>query len=120
MFTLIGLALGAFAGYLAAGFFDGLQPLQDTGQQMVRKGTDAIGGIISGFTKSSGYGPMINVAIVILLILLLIWIIGFTTALVIGFIGGVIYADDVGKLPFVSSLADMIKTKLSNTKKIGE
>lgn len=121
MFTFIGLALGAFAGYLATGFFSGLQPMQDTGQQMLRKATDTIGGLISNLTKSSGYGPMINIAIVILLVLLLLWLIGFSTALIIGFVGGVIYADDVAKLPFVASIADTIRSKLSgNTTKIGE
>jgi uncharacterized membrane protein len=115
MFTLIGLALGAFLGYLATGFFSGLQPMQDTGRQMVRKGTDAVGTLISNLTKSTGYGPMINIAIVVLLVLLLLWLIGFSTALIIGVVGGVIYADDVGKLPFVASIADTIKGKLSNS-----
>ncbi|MEM7259488.1 MAG: hypothetical protein AAF404_19095 [Pseudomonadota bacterium] len=113
MFTFIGLALGAFLGYLATSFFSGLQPMQDTGRDMVRKGTDAVGGLISNLTKSTGYGPMINIAIVVLLVLLLLWLISFSTALVIGFIGGVIYADDVGKLPFVSGVAQTIKGKLS-------
>lgn len=112
MFTLIGLALGAFLGYLAASFFSGLQPLQESGQQMVRKGTDAIGSLLSSLTKSTGYGPMINIAIVVLVVLLLIWLIGFTTALVVGFIGGVIYAESVAKIPFVSSLAESIKQKI--------
>ena len=121
MFTLIGLALGAFLGYLATSFFSGLQPLQESGQQMVRKATDAIGGLIANLTKSTGYGPLINIAIVVLVVLLLIWLIGFTTALVIGFIGGIIYADSVGKLPFVSGIADTVKEKLSgNNSKIGE
>ena len=119
-FTLIGLALGAFLGYLATSFFSGLQPLQDTGRQMVRTATDAIGSLISNLTKSSGYGPMINIAIVVLLVLLLIWLIGFSTALIIGFIGGIIYADDVAKLPFVAGLANSIRSKLASTSKAGE
>lgn len=116
MFTLIGLALGAFLGYLATSFFSGLQPLQESGQQMLRKGTDAAGSLLSNLTKSTGYGPIINIAVVVLLVLLLIWLIGFSTALVIGFIGGIIYADSVAKIPFVSGLADTIREKLSGDK----
>ena len=114
MFTLIGLVAGAFAGYLVTHFVGGLQPLQETVRQLVRKGTDALGSLIAGLTKSSGYGPMINVAIVVLLILLVLWLMSFSTALVLGFIGGLVYADDVARLPFVAGVADSIKSKISS------
>ncbi len=120
MFTLIGLALGAFLGFMAAGFLGGLQPLRDSVQQLIRKGTDTVGSIISGLTKSSGYGPMINIAIVVLLVIFLLWIIGFSTALVLGFIGGIVYTDEIGRLPFVSGLADTIKSKASGLNKPSE
>ena len=113
MFTLIGLALGAFLGFLAAGFIGGLQPLRDTGQQLIRKGTDAVGSLIAGLTKSSGYGPMINIAIVVLLVIFLLWFISFSTALLLGVIGGLIYTDEIGHLPFVSGIADTVKSKIS-------
>ena len=117
MFTLIGLVLGAFLGYLASGFIGGLQPLRETGQQLIRKGTDAIGSMIAGLTKSSGYGPMINIGIVVLLVIFLLWFISFSTALLLGIIAGVIYTEDIGRLPFVSGIADTIKSKIAGLSK---
>ena len=102
MFTIIGLLVGAFVGYFASGFLDGLQPLRDSARQGVGKGFDFVSGFLTNLTKSSGQGPLINIGIVIVGVLLLLWLIGFSTALLIGFIGGIIYSDEVGKLPFVS------------------
>ena len=120
MFTLIGLALGAFLGFMAAGFLAGLQPLRDSAQQLVGKGIDTVGSMIAGLTKSSGYGPMINIGIVVLLVIILLWLVSFSTALLLGFIGGLIYTDEIGRLPFVSGFAETIKSKISGLNKPSE
>lgn len=121
MFTLIGLALGAFLGFLAAGFLGDLQPVRETGQLMVNKAIDTIGNIISSLTKNSPYGPMINIGVVVLLVILALWLLGFTTALVLGFIAGLIYTDEIGRLPFVAGLADTVRSKItSHNKRSGE
>ena len=117
MFTIIGLLIGAFVGYFASGFLDGLQPLRDSARQGVGKGIDFVSGFLTNLTKSSGQGPLINIGIGILVVLLLLWLIGFSTALLIGFIGGIIYSDEVGKLPFVSGFADSIRAKLTSHNK---
>lgn len=117
MFTIIGLLLGAFVGYFASGFLDGLQPLRDSAKQGVGKVLDLAGGLLSNVTKSFGQGPLINIGILILVALLLIWLMGFTTALVLGFIGGIIYSDEVGRLPFVSGVATTIREKLTGHNK---
>lgn len=117
MFTIIGLLLGAFVGYFASGFLDGLQPLRDSAKQGIGKAMDVGGGLLSNLTKSFGQGPLINIGILIVVALLLIWLIGFSTALLIGFIGGIIYSDEVGRLPFVSGIADSIKQKLTSHNK---
>ncbi len=117
MFTIIGLILGAFVGYFAAGFIDGLQPLRDSVKQGIGKGLDLVGGLLSNLTKSLGQGPLINIGIMILVALLLLWLVGFSTALLIGFIGGLIYTDEVGRLPFVSALAGTLREKLTGLNK---
>lgn len=117
MFTIIGLLLGAFVGYFASGFLDGLQPLRDSVKQGMGKAFDLAGGLLSNITKGFGQGPLINIGILIVVALLLLWIVGFSTALLIGFIGGIIYSDEVGKLPFVSGVADTIRQKLTGHNK---
>lgn len=117
MFTLIGLLLGAFAGFFASGFLDGLQPLRDSAKQGIGKVLDLGGGLLSNLTKSFGQGPLINIGILILAVLLLIWLMGFSTALVLGFIGGIIYTEEVGRLPFVSGIATTIREKLTSHNK---
>lgn len=113
MFTIIGLICGAFLGYLASGFLDGLDPLRDSAKQGIGKGLALGSNLLSNLTKSFGQGPLINIGILIIVVLLLIWLTGFTTAMLIGFIGGVIYTDEVGKLPFVSGVASSIRQKLT-------
>lgn len=117
MFTIIGLLLGAFVGYFASGFLDGLQPLRDSAKQGIGKAFDLAGGLLSNLTKSFGQGPLINIGILILVGLLIIWLIGFSTALLIGFIGGIIYSEEVGGLPFVSGVATTIREKMTGHNK---
>ena len=117
MFTIIGLAVGAFVGYFASGFLDGLQPLRDSVKTGVGKLLDLAGGLLSNLTKNLGQGPLINIGILIIVALLVVWLMGFSTALLIGFIGGIIYSDEVGKLPFVSGLAGTLREKLTGHNK---
>lgn len=120
MFTIVGLILGAFAGYLISGFLDGLQPLRDSARQGLLKAFDLGGSLLSGLTRSTGQGPLINIGILVVVVLLLLWMISFSTALLIGVIGGVIYSEEVGRLPFVSGIAATIRQKLIGLKKSGD
>ncbi len=116
MFTVIGVLIGGFLGYLASGFIPGLEPLKDTAKQGITKGVELCGGLLTNLTKSFGQGPLINIGIMILAGLLLLWLVGFFNGILIGFVGGLIYSEEVGRLPFVSGIADTVRQKIGNKK----
>lgn len=112
MFTLIGLVVGAFLGYLASGYLETLQPLRQSVREGIDRGVDAGRALLSNATSSFGQSALINIGVVILVVLLLLWLISFSTAMVIGFLAGIIYAEEVGGLPFVAQFAQTIRHKI--------
>ena len=106
--SIIGLALGAFLGYLLTDFMTFLAPLRQVLRGLVDNGRQMLGNI----TGSMNQGPLIQIGVVILLVLLVLWLIGFSTAVILGFILGAVYNDKVESLPFVSGVAESIKSKL--------
>ena len=115
MFTIIGLLLGAFIGYLISEYLEFLGPFR----QAARGGIDAGLAALGKLTDSFGQGALVSIGIVVLLALLILWLVGFSTAVILGIILGLIYADEVGGLPFVSSAGGMIKQKIKGLKKPG-
>lgn len=114
MFTIIGLILGALLGYLATQFLPFLEPLGQSGRQLLDKGRD----FIFGLTANLPQGNLIAIAAIVVLFVLIYLLVGFSTALIIGLIVGVLYADSVGKLPFVSGIAGNLKNKMGGNNKI--
>ena len=106
--SIIGLAFGAFLGYLFTDFMTFLAPVR----QAVRGLIDNARQMLVSLTGSMSQGPLIQIGILILLVLLVLWLIGFSTSVILGFILGVVYNDKVEAIPFVSGLADSIKSKL--------
>ncbi len=117
MFTLIGFAVGAFGGYLASGYLDGMQQLRQTVRQAVDSGISTASNLLSNATRSFGLGPFVNIGIGIVVLLLVLWLMGFGTALIIGVVVGLIYSDEIGRLPFVAGAAATIKEKIDSTRK---
>jgi ABC-type antimicrobial peptide transport system permease subunit len=113
MFTIIGILIGTFVGYLISEYLDVLAPLRQAARGGIQTGRT----MLDNLTSSFGQGPLISIGIVVLVVLLLLWIIDFSTALVLGLILGLIYADEVGGLPFVASTGDLIKQKIKGLKK---
>ena len=113
MFTIIGILIGTFVGYLISEYLDFLAPMR----QAARSGIEAGRTMLGNLTSSFGQGPLISIGIVVLVVLLLLWLISFSTALLLGVILGLIYSDEVGGLPFVSSTGDLIKQKIKGLKK---
>lgn len=113
MFTIIGILIGTFVGYLISEYLDFLAPMR----QAARTGIESGRTMLANLTTSFGQGPLISIAIVVVVALLLLWLIDFSTALVLGVVLGLIYADEVGGLPFVSSTGDLIKQKIKAFKK---
>lgn len=112
--SIIGLALGAFLGYLLTDFMTFLAPLRQALRGLVDSGRKMLGNI----TGSMNQGPLIQIGVVVVLILLVLWLIGFGTAVILGFILGAVYNDKVETLPFVAGFASSIKSKLlSSTQK---
>jgi len=113
MFTIIGILIGTFVGYLISEYLEFLGPAR----QAARNGVEAGLAMLGKLTNSFGQGALISIGIVVLLVLLVLWLIDFSTALVLGVILGLIYADEVGGLPFVSTAGNMIKQKIKGLKK---
>jgi len=63
---------------------------------------------------SHRFGHWRTIGVIALLVLLILWLISFGTAFVLGFIFGTVYNDTVESLPFVSGLAKNIKDRLTN------
>lgn len=108
MFTIIGILIGTFVGYLVSEYLDALAPLRQAARGGIENGRAMIGNL----TSSMNQGPLISIGIIVLIVLLVLWLISFSTAVVLGIILGFIYADEVGGLPFVSSTGNLIKQKI--------
>ena len=117
MFTLIGFVIGAFAGYLASGYLDGLQQLRQSVRQAIDSGVAAVGNLLSNATRSFGFGPFVNIGIAIVVVLLILWLMSFGTALLLGIFAGLIYSDEIERLPFVSGVATTIRQKIDGARK---
>ncbi|OED36320.1 hypothetical protein AB833_27220 [Chromatiales bacterium (ex Bugula neritina AB1)] len=117
MFTLIGLLIGAFAGYLASGYLDGMQPVRQSVRTAIDAGISMGSSLLANATRSFGLGPVVNIGIAIVMVLLILWLMGFGTALLLGIIGGLIYCDEIGQLPFVPGVAAAIRQKINNARK---
>ena len=115
MFTIIGILLGTFIGYLIAEYLDFLAPFR----QAARGGIDAGIAALGKLTESFGQGALVSIGIVVLIALLILWLVGFSTALILGIILVIIYADEVGGIPFISTAGGMIKQKIKGLKKPG-
>ena len=115
MFKIIGNLIGTFVGYLISEYLDFLAPMRQAARGGIESGRTLLGNLTSSF----GQGPLISIGLVVLVALLLLWLIDFSTALLLGVILGLIYADEVGGLPFVSSTGDLIKQKIKGLKKPG-
>ena len=113
MFTIIGILIGIFIGYLISEYLEFLAPMRQAARGGIEKGRDLLGNL----TNSFGQGPLLSIGIVVLVVLLLLWLIDFSTALIIGVILGLIYVDEVGGLPLVSTAGDMIKEKIRGLRK---
>ncbi len=109
MFVLIGLAIGAFLGVLAADYLAALDPLKATIRQGIstarEKGLQLIGAKVEN--------PLISIGILLLMVLIVWWILSFSTAVILGLVLGVVYQKEIEQLPFVSGFVDNIRSKIS-------
>jgi len=113
MFELIGLAIGAFLGYLVADFLVALDPLREKIRQVVGQGVGIVREKATQLTGSVS-NPLIPIGVVLVLIILVFWLLGFSSAMLLGLVLGVVYKEEIGRLPFISGVADTIKQKISN------
>lgn len=113
MFTIIGILIGTFIGYLVSEYLDFLEPLR----QAVRSAVESGRALLGNLTSSMAQGPLVSIGIVVLVVLLILWLISFSTAVVLGILLGLIYSEQVGGLPFVSTAGDLIKQKIKGLKK---
>jgi len=117
MFTLIGLIIGGFIGVVASGYLgEGVNGLSLTVRQTIDSGIRTGGTLLDNITRSMPYGSLINIGVVVVVFLLLIWMMSFTTALILGVLAGIVYKDQVGSLPFVSGLADTVRQKIDSSR----
>jgi len=110
MFELIGLAIGGFIGYLVADFLAVLDPLRETIRQAVATGREKVTQLVG--TKSNN-NPLIMIGVAVVAIVILWWLLGFSSALLLGLVLGVVYKEEIGKLPFVGGIAENIRSKIS-------
>ncbi len=113
MFELIGLAIGGFLGFLASDFLAALDSVRHTVRQAIsagrEKGLQLIG-------NHAGNNPFVLIGILVVAVILVIWLLEFSSAMLLGLVLGVVYKEEVGSLPFVSGFANTIKQKISGPK----
>ena len=112
MFELIGLAIGGFLGFLVADFLAVLDPVRQTVRQALSAGISKSMQLISAQNSN----PLIPIGIVLVIVVIAFWILGFSSAIIVGLVLGVVYKEEIGRLPFVSGIADTIKNKISAPK----
>lgn len=112
MFELIGLAFGAFCGFLVADFLQVLDPLRNTIRQLIGSAREKVMQLAGSYSSN----PLIPIGVALILIVLLFWLVGFSSAMLIGVVLGVVYKEEIGRLPFISGIAESIKQKISGPK----
>ena len=113
MFELIGLAIGGFIGLLVADFLAVLEPLRQTIRQAVAAGRDKILKLLGTHTNNN---PLVSIGILLVVVVIVFWLLGFSSAMLLGLVLGVVYKEEVGGLPFVGGIADNIRSKLPRPK----
>jgi len=113
MFELIGLAIGGFIGLLVADFLAVLEPLRQTIRQAVAAGRDKILQLLGTHTNNN---PLVSIGILLVVVVIVFWLLGFSSAMLLGLVLGVVYKEEVGGLPFVGGIADNIRSKLPRPK----
>lgn len=111
MFELVGLAIGAFIGFIVADFFAPLDAVRQTIRQTLAVGREKIMQLVSSHGSNN---PLISIGILIVVVVFVFWLLGFSSAMLLGLILGIVYKEDIGKLPFVSGLADTVTTTIKN------
>ena len=84
MFELIGLAIGGFLGFLAADFLAVLDPLRQTVRQALSAGISKAMQLISAQNSN----PLIPIGIVLVIVVIAFWILGFSSAFIVGLVLG--------------------------------
>ena len=110
MFELIGLAIGGFIGYMVADFLAMLDPLRQTIWQAVTAGRDKILQLLGTHTNNN---PLVSIGILLVVVVIVFWLLGFSSAMLLGLVLGVVYKEEVGSLPFVGGIAENIRAKIS-------
>ena len=82
MFELIGLAIGGFLGFLAADFLAVLDPLRQTVRQALSAGISKAMQLISAQNSN----PLIPIGIVLVIVVIAFWILGFSSAFIVGLV----------------------------------
>ena len=113
MFELIGLAIGGFIGLLVADILAVLEPLRQTIRQAVAAGRDKILQLLGTHTNNN---PLVSIGILLVVVVIVFWLLGFSSAMLLGLVLGVVYKEEVGGLPFVGGIADNIRSKLPRPK----
>ena len=110
MFELIGLALGAFIGFVVADFLGALDPLRDA----IRQGLNTAREKLMQLAGSFNGNPLITIGVLLVLVVLVFWLLSFSSAMLLGVVAGIVYKEEIGRLPMISGIADTVKQKLSN------
>jgi len=112
MFELVGLAIGAFLGYLVADFLVALDPLREK----IRQGVGQVIGIAReklSQIMGNNSSPLVPIGILLIVVILAFWLLGFSSAMLLGLVLGVVYKEEIGRLPLVSGVADTVKQTIS-------
>ncbi len=116
MFELIGLAIGAFLGYLAADFLAVLDPIRATVRQSIATAREKGMQLVAQKAGPAGQNPLFVIGALLVLVVLLIWLLGFSSAMLLGVVLGIVYQEEVGRLPFISGIAENLRNKISGRK----
>ncbi len=116
MFELIGLAIGAFLGYLAADFLAVLDPLRATIRQGVTTAREKAMQLFAQKAGPSAQNPLFVIGALLVLVVVVIWVLGFSSAMLLGVVLGIVYQEEVGRLPFISGIAENLRNKISGRK----
>jgi len=118
MFDIIGLALGGFLGIIAASFLQPIEPfrlkaregLSGLWKTVSTNGWSTLKGLFGKYAEN----PLVPIGLAVLALVIVLWMLSFSSALLLGVALGVIFKEEVGRLPFVGGLAETVKDKISS------
>jgi len=114
MLKILIVFIGTLIGFIVADSVAALDSVRQSARQGIATVSKSFFQFVGQFAGKFSDNTLIPLGVVAVLCLLIFIFIGKPLIFIIALIAGALYKDEIGSLPFVSGIANMIKGKLKS------